>query len=415
MSIASEISRLQQAKADIKTSIENKGVTVPSATLISGYSTLIDQISQGTTEAAFNDVNFYDYDGTRVYSYSKSDFANLTAMPANPTHEGLTAQGWNWTFADAQSYIASMGVLDIGMQYITSDNATRIYIHLEKRLQPYCCFAVNGTATINWGDNTSDNVVGTSVSTLITTQHTYAKGGDYVISISSSSPIYITSSGNMGCALLSNNKSYYDQNYMYINAITKVELGNVVLGQSAFVRCSNLISITIPSSLDMSGNYLFRYNNSLKYITISSSTTTLAQYFFDQSYSLEYVSLPKNVATINTASFQNCQSLRRICVPANAGLSTQCFNGCYALSWLKLKDITFITSSQKHFANCYGIILYDFTLCTSVPTLVNVNVFENIVSDCKIVVPDSLYNSWIGTTNWSNFTSYIIKESDYND
>lgn len=47
MSIASEITRLQGAKADLKTSIEAKGVTVPSATLISGYSSLVDQIVAG--------------------------------------------------------------------------------------------------------------------------------------------------------------------------------------------------------------------------------------------------------------------------------------------------------------------------------------------------------------------------------
>lgn len=47
MSIASEISRIQGAKADLKTSIEAKGVTVPSSTLISGYASLVDQISGG--------------------------------------------------------------------------------------------------------------------------------------------------------------------------------------------------------------------------------------------------------------------------------------------------------------------------------------------------------------------------------
>ena len=47
MSIASEITRLQGAKADLKTSIEAKGVTVPSDTLISGYAALVDQISGG--------------------------------------------------------------------------------------------------------------------------------------------------------------------------------------------------------------------------------------------------------------------------------------------------------------------------------------------------------------------------------
>ena len=49
MSIATEITRLQNAKASIKSSIENKGVTVPSATKLDGYSTLIDSIQTGIT------------------------------------------------------------------------------------------------------------------------------------------------------------------------------------------------------------------------------------------------------------------------------------------------------------------------------------------------------------------------------
>lgn len=47
MSVATEITRIQGAKADLKTSIEAKGVTVPSATLISGYAALVDQIETG--------------------------------------------------------------------------------------------------------------------------------------------------------------------------------------------------------------------------------------------------------------------------------------------------------------------------------------------------------------------------------
>jgi len=47
MSIATELTRIQGAKADLKTSIEAKGVTVPSATLISGYAALVDQIETG--------------------------------------------------------------------------------------------------------------------------------------------------------------------------------------------------------------------------------------------------------------------------------------------------------------------------------------------------------------------------------
>ena len=47
MSIATEITRLQTAKSNLKTSIENKGVTVPSSTTLDGYAALVDQISVG--------------------------------------------------------------------------------------------------------------------------------------------------------------------------------------------------------------------------------------------------------------------------------------------------------------------------------------------------------------------------------
>lgn len=47
MSIASEISRLQTAKADIKTAIENKGVTVADNLTISSYASKIDEIQTG--------------------------------------------------------------------------------------------------------------------------------------------------------------------------------------------------------------------------------------------------------------------------------------------------------------------------------------------------------------------------------
>ena len=47
MSIATEISRIQSAKADIKTAIEAKGVTVPSSATIDTYDDYVSQISGG--------------------------------------------------------------------------------------------------------------------------------------------------------------------------------------------------------------------------------------------------------------------------------------------------------------------------------------------------------------------------------
>ena len=54
MSIASELSRLLQAKSDLAASIENKGVTVPAATTIDGYAALVDQIQQGGSSLPYD-------------------------------------------------------------------------------------------------------------------------------------------------------------------------------------------------------------------------------------------------------------------------------------------------------------------------------------------------------------------------
>lgn len=47
MSVQSEITRLENAKAAIKAAIEGKGVTVPEATLLDGMASLIESIEAG--------------------------------------------------------------------------------------------------------------------------------------------------------------------------------------------------------------------------------------------------------------------------------------------------------------------------------------------------------------------------------
>ena len=67
------------------------------------------------------------------------------------------------------------------------------------------------------------------------------------------------------------------------------------------------------------------------------------------------------------------------------------------------------------FSSCYGIVKYDFTEHAQVPTLSNVSAFRNIATDCKIVVPDALYDTWIAATNWSgaSIVGHIVKASEY--
>lgn len=72
MSIASEITRLQNAKSSIKTSIEGKGVTVPSSTTLDGYAALITSIPTGGGESSWTKLGETDISVTSTSTSAAS-------------------------------------------------------------------------------------------------------------------------------------------------------------------------------------------------------------------------------------------------------------------------------------------------------------------------------------------------------
>ena len=86
MSVATEITRLQTAKADIKQSIESKGVTVPSSEKISSYNTYIDSIVQGIPQldvGGKNPVLVKEYYEEIPFSETKYPDITLTTTNQN--------------------------------------------------------------------------------------------------------------------------------------------------------------------------------------------------------------------------------------------------------------------------------------------------------------------------------------------
>lgn len=359
-------------------------------------------------EVESKDVDFYDYDGTRLYSYTKQEFLALNEMPANPSHEGLISQGWNWTLADAKEQVTDFNQLNIGQMYVTDDNKTRLYIHLESvRLTPYLSFCVNGSVLVEWGDGTSETVSGTSTSTILSTPHTYASGGDYVIKLSSNSTIYFNFSGNDN-VLHGNGIA----NYYYCSSLTKIELGgNVELNRYGFHDSKTLKSITMPNTITAL-HMEFYGCVSLLFVVIPINVATSNGSLFQNINGLTTYCFPKEIV-LNGSVFTQCTTIQKIIIPpSTTSVPSQICRFCYSLAEVVFAKGTTAISALA-FQNCTSAKLYDFRKATSVPTLANTNAFDKIPSDCKIVVPDSLYNSWIVATNWSNYASYIVKESEY--
>ena len=418
----------------------------------------------GVTPAEQKDVNFIDYDGTILYSYTKAEFANLSALPANPSHTGLTAQGWNWTKQEITTQLAAMpdDPVFVGQMYITSDGKTRLYIHLEEgRLSPYLGIAVNGTATVEWGDNSSNSTVtGTSTSTVVNTQHNYSAAGDYVIAISVSGSMAFVGSSSYFSQVLWKNSTTANQNRVYQNTIQKVEIGaDTSIGTYAFHNCNSLASITIPSGVTSIGtyafyncyslasitipngvtsigtyafyycyslasitipsgvtsidDYAFGYCNSLASITIPSGVTSIDTYAFYYCYSLANITLPSGVTSISTNTFRSCYSLASITIPSGVtSISDNAFQYCYGLANIAIPSgVTSIGASA--FNNCYGLGELHFTRNTP-PTVSNSNTWTNIPTDCIIYVPYSANHSvlaaYTSANNYPSSSTYTYME-----
>ena len=201
-------------------------------------------------------------------------------------------------------------------------------------------------------------------------------------------------------------------------SLTSVVIPNSVktIGSSAFYGCSALTSVVIPNSVTTIGGSAFYGCYSLTSVVISNGVTTISEKAFYSCYALSSVVIPNSVTSIGSSAFYTCYSLASVVIPNSVKtIGNDAFYYCSALTSVVIPNsVTSIGSGA--FRYCEYISLFDFRDHTSVPTLSSYTAFNNLASDRKIVVPDSLYDTWIAATNWSNSTvaNYIVKASEFN-
>ena len=374
----------------VASAIREKGGTSDPLVYPDGFVTAIQAIQAGgSAPGTPGDITFYDYDGTIVTSWTLEELATKTALPDYPLHNGLICQGWNWSLADLKTTNRKMNV---GVMYITDDGKTRIYIRLEEgRTSPMLGVCPNGTVTVDWGDGTTpDTLTGTSTTTVKwTPNHAYAAPGEYVIklTVDGTMGFYGEFSLTSASAILRYSSSDDNRNYVYRSSVQKIEIGNGItsIGYSAFYSCYSLASITIPNGITSIGYSAFYSCYSLASITIPNGVTNIVDSVFDNCRSLASITIPNGITSVGDSAFNNCYSLASITMP----------NG-----------ITSVGDSA--FKNCRGVAFYDFTACTTVPTLASTTAFTGIPADCQIRVPAALVDAWKAATNWSTYADYIV-------
>lgn len=356
------------------------------------------------------DVNFYDYDGVLLYSYYIDEIQNLEELPTLPSKDHLVCQGWNYTLDQIKNENSS---LNIGALYTTDNNNTRIHIELiDGRLSIYISFTYIGNCKIEWGDETYTELDYKSSSYRGNITHDYVNPGNYTIEISEYTKLIFDGASRYTYLirdLTGNHKSNLAISYKSI--VKEINLGqNVEIHNYAFSYLYSLEKISIPNDISVnSSGHLLYCCYSLKCAILPNNLKLESNFFYD-CYNLTTISFTLSSTYIPSYAFCYCYNLKNIILPSTSEidtLSSNCFNNCRSLTKIVIPK-TVSTISSYSFAYCYFVKYYDFSNHESIPTLSNTNAFTNISSDCNIIVPNILLDSWKSATNWSTYANYIV-------
>lgn len=369
-----------------------------------------------------NDVIFYDYDGAVIDSYSATEFANLKAMPKNPTHEGLIAQGWNWSLSEAKSYVSTYGKLNIGQTYTTSDGKTRLYIAVPKSQygHPYEFNLYiemdpdyEPVFEIDWGDG-SEPTIWSYDEWVDNKAHNYVNGGSYIVTITSLTGGYFSFINGSD-----------------IDVIYKIEFGSYVykIADNAFSYSNILESVTIPSNVSSIEASAFYECTALKSVVLPKQIKLYGESFYGCSalscfVFSSYVSLDN---TNNAYSLlANCSSLTSITLPESIIDLDHTFENCYALSSIILPNgVTFIGDGVFHDCKALTSLIIPYTVSSmngqeTISQALRSITFKSIKPPrlegltlpkyCIIRVPQGTLSTYTSASNYPDPNNYIYVE-----
>ena len=391
-----------------------------------------------TTPPKESDINFWDYEGTLLYAWTFAELATKTELPPLPSHDGLVCQGWNWTLQDIKE---AGRELDIGALYITDDGKTRLYVDVDT--ETWDDFVLNywqstrNATTVDWGDGTTPETK--NADSYVEHRHVYASSGSYVITMSVKEGTTM-SLGREGKRLIANGETDSGRCAM----LRRVEVGAraVRTWPECFRNCSMLESISLPQTTKIYASRSFEMCTQLR-VLIAADMEEIRQTFYScvnlraiastkgQTQGNNYAITSTAVRRVNfdmtaanqaqalervhikavngqVGDFSLCRALLEVTTPADATtFVAAAFNGDNALRRVTcLGDIASIPAQV--FQRCYPLRFVDLTHCTAVPTLANVNAFDQTHAQLEIRVPASLADAWKAATNWSSLADHIV-------
>lgn len=204
------------------------------------------------------------------------------------------------------------------------------------------------------------------------------------------------------------------------------------LGDKCFEGCTNLKSITIPSSVTSIGSYCFAYCSHLSVITIPSSVTSLpdncflisgltsitipssvtslGDWCFSGCSSLKSIDIPESVTSLGWGCFYNCTSLTSVTIPSSVTmLGRSCFAKCNNLYSVNIQSPK-ITLGFECFAST---LITDFTIMATTPPTIYNDCFNGCSIDkAKLMVPKASVSSYKNAEVWKSFGTIVSVDGE---
>lgn len=393
-----------------------------------GFVSEIDSIQTGggsapTEEIEEKDVNFFDYDGTLIASYTEAEAKVLTSLPIPPVHSGLVFQGWNYTLEEV---IANAEMADVGALYTTDDGATRLEIEVLENRDIKVSFSQSKAegVLIDWGDGKNERSA--AVSSDVSSTHIYNQPGRYTITLTIDDDCNVTL-GSYSSYLICINSLGSNAAQ---NVLRKLYIGDrvVKINNSAFKNHYALNSVSMNQGITALADECFRYS-SIEFMTIPSGVEAISYSVFAACGRLRNVSLPTSVQDLDQYSIYQCNVLKRLnlknvtnpqgrAVSSDNAINEIVVNADVAYipnyfcsDCTGLERVTFLgrvnTFYSGALSGCYSLKIVDLTHCEAVPTLQDGTIFSSAGSDLEILVPAALADEWKQATNWTSLAKYI--------
>ena len=139
-----------------------------------------------------------------------------------------------------------------------------------------------------------------------------------------------------------------------------VNKGVTYLGTCAFMNCTNLTSVSLPTGLQELGADVFMDCSKLTSVTIPSGVTRVSGDLFYGCTALQTVSLPDSLTVFGGCTFMNCPSLTSVRLPASARtVSWQMFKNCTKLTTVTIPRAVSVVGANA-FNGCTALKTVNF-------------------------------------------------------